>query len=226
MNRKKYSLEDYNKKQGDEDATKIFIVYEGNVKEPNYFEAFNETFLDQKTAYIHHILENNTGVVGNTPLKLKERVESFINNPPTDIKVTPTIEDKYRLVLDVDKHPNEQIIELKKFCEDLNDARLFISNYCFEVWLWAHLDDLEKIESTKSSEIKTELGTIQTGIYPFCFIDINLINDAIKRSEKADLDKNDYFPVVKSTKVYLLIQELLSYSWINKEVIQPKTFED
>ncbi|WP_394775541.1 RloB family protein [Flavobacterium sp.] len=226
MNRKKYSLGDYNKKQENQDATKFFIVYEGNVKEPNYFEAFNETFLDRKTAYIHHILENNTGVVGNTPLKLKERVESFIKNPPKDIKVTPTIEDKYRLVLDVDKHPDAQIIEVKNFCNQLGDAKLFISNYCFEVWLWAHLHDLDKIESTKSAEIKTELGTIQTGIYPFCFMNITLINDAIKRSEMADVDKDNYFPVIKSTKVYLLIQELLSYSLINKEVIEPQTLEE
>ncbi|MCD9574863.1 RloB family protein [Flavobacterium soyae] len=223
MNRKKYSLADYNKEQGDRDATKFFIVYEGNVKEPNYFEAFNETFLDRKTAYIHHILENNTGIIGNTPLKLKERIESFINNPPRDIKVTPTFEDKFRLILDVDKHPGEQIIEVKNFCDKLNDAKLFISNYCFEVWLWAHLEDLDKIESTKSSEIKTELGTIQTGIYPFCFMDINLINDAIQRSKIADTNKDSYFPVIKSTKIYLLIEELLQYSIINTPVINPKT---
>jgi hypothetical protein len=223
MNRKKYSLADYNKEQGHRDATKFFIVYEGNVKEPNYFEAFNETFLDRKTAYIHHILENNTGIIGNTPLKLKERIESFINNPPKDIKVTPTIEDKYRLVLDVDKHPEEQIIEVKIFCDKLNDAKLFISNYCFEVWLWAHLKDLDKIKSTKSSEIKTELGTIQKGIFPFCFMDINLINEAIKRSVIADVNKDNYFPVAKSTKIYILIKELLEYSIINTPVINPKT---
>lgn len=223
MNRKKYSLADYNKEQGDRDATKFFIVYEGNVKEPNYFEAFNETFLDRKTAYIHHILESNTGIVGNTPLKLKERIESFINNPPKDIRVTPTFEDKFRLVFDVDKHPEEQISEVKVFCDKLNDAKLFISNYCFEIWLWAHIKDLDKIESTKSSEIKVELGTNQKGIYPHCFMKIDLINDAIKRSESADIDKDNYFPSEKSTKVYLLMKELLKYSLINTEVIEPQT---
>jgi len=216
MQRRKFKLEDYNKKAPSKDATKYFIIYEGAVKEPNYFEAFNKTFLDVKTAYIHHILENDTDVFGNTPLKLKERAESFIKTPPTGVKVTPSIDDKFRFVLDVDKHPLEHINELKEFCDNLNDANLFISNFCFEVWLWAHIEDLNKITSTKSSQMKSELGRKHNGNYPHCFMGKKLIDKAIQRCKNVDVAH--YFPNEKCSKVYLLIEELLSHSFLNIEV--------
>ncbi|MEO8252919.1 MAG: RloB family protein [Flavobacterium sp.] len=222
MNRKKYSASDYNKAEAFKDATKFFIIYEGTVKEPNYFQAFNEKFLDKKSAYVHHVLEANTGIIGNTPLKLKERAEFFIKNPPADINITPSKEDKFRFVLDVDKHPLIQIEELKTYCGSLLDANLYISNYCFEVWLWSHFKNFEDITSVKSSEMKTELGTLNLNHFPFCFMNIDLINNAIIKSEKADTDKTNYFPVAKSTKVYILMKELLNHSLINNEVIDQK----
>lgn len=223
MNRKKYSASDYNKAEAFQDATKFFIIYEGTVKEPNYFQAFNETFLDKKSAYVHHILEANTGVIGNTPLKLKKRAEFFIKSPPADINITPSKDDKFRFILDVDKHPPIQIKELKTYCDSLFDANLYISNYCFEVWLWAHFKNFEDITSVKSSEMKTELGTLNLNNFPFCFINMDLINDAIIKSEKADTDKNNYFPVAKSTKVYLLMKELLQHVIFSNQVIDLET---
>lgn len=225
MNRKKYSASDYNKAEAFQDATKYFIIYEGAVKEPNYFQAFNETFLDKKSAYVHHILEANTGIIGNTPLKLKERAEFFIKSPPSDIKITPSKEDKFRFVLDVDKHPIIQIEELKDFCNTLFDANLYISNYCFEVWLWIHFKNFEEITSTKSSEMKTELGTLKLERFPFCFMEIDLITDAVTKSEKADTDKNNYFPAEKSTKIYLLMKELLQHVVFSNPVIDPEILE-
>jgi len=218
MLRRKFKIEDYNKNEPLKDATKYFIIYEGLVKEPNYFEAFNQSFLDKKSVYIHHILEFDTGIIGNTPLKLMERAEAFIKTPPKDIKVTPSIDDKYRFVLDVDKHPRDQIDELKIYCDELNNANLFISNFCFEVWLWAHIEELHKISSTKSSELKTELGSLHRGNYPHYFMDINFIYKAIERCEDADINKTNFFPVEKSSKVYVLIKELLEHSFLNLEI--------
>lgn len=210
MQRRKFKLEDYNKSEPSRDATKYFIIYEGAVKEPNYFEAFNTTFLDSKSGYIHHVLEKDTEVFGNTPLKLIERAEAFIKTPPAGIKVTPSADDKFRFVLDVDKHPKEQIYELKNFCESLKDSNLYISNYCFEVWLWAHVQELDKISSNNSKEIKAELGDLQTGNYPHCFMDKKLIKQAIERCKKSDTA--NFFPNKKNSKVYILIEELFNHS--------------
>lgn len=215
MNRKKYSYEDYNKNEPTEDATKFFIVYEGRNKEPNYFEAFNEKLINKKKAFVCHILEEDTGIEGNTPLKLKERVQQFIDRPPLNISITPASDDKFRFVLDYDKHPIEHINELIEFSNQLENSGVYISNYCFEVWLWAHIDDLSKISSAKSSEIKKEFGSIQNFNYPHQFIDISIIKKAIERCKNSDINKDVLIPNQKNSKVYLLIEELLIYSSIN-----------
>lgn len=226
MQRRKYKLDDYNKKEPfDDSCIKFFIIYEGIDKEPNYFEAFKENFIEEKKAYVHHILENESPIKGNMPKNLLDRVTDFINNPPKGLKFTPSKTDKFRFVLDVDKHPLEQIKDLKKYSDSLIDSSLFISNYCFEVWLWFHFETQEKITSTRSKEIKTELGQKQNefGInFPHSYITIKSIKKAIERAEKADLNKDEYFPSEKSTKVYILIKELLEYSIINTPVIDPK----
>lgn len=223
MIRKKYSLNDYNKVDPfDDSCIKFFILYEGIDKEPNYFEAFSKKFLEPKKAYVHHVLENNSPIKGNMPINLKDRAYEFLTNPPKNLKFTPSKTDKLRFILDVDKHPIEQIKELKDFSDNLLDSNLFISNFCFEIWLWFHLDEQDNITSTKSKEIKTELGEKQNQLkissYPHDYISTDLISKAIQRAEKSDLNKDDYFPVEKSTKVYLLIHELLQYSLLNNSV--------
>lgn len=227
MLRRKYNPQEYNKKNPVDDSNiKYFILYEGIDKEPNYFQFFNDVFLEEKRIYVHHILESNTPIKGNMPKNLHERAVDFIKNPPKNLKFTPSADDKFRFVLDVDKHPKKQIEDLKKYSDSLFDSKIFISNYCFEVWLWAHLDELQNIKSTKSSEIKTELGLIQNknGInFPHSYMSANLIREAITRSKKTDLNKEDYFPTEKSTKVYLLIEELLEYSILNESVKNPET---
>lgn len=227
MERKRFSLDDYNKKQAFADATKFFIIYEGEVKEPKYFEAFNRFYLNPKTAYIHHIFENDTEVLGTQPKKLIERAQSFIANPPKDLQVTPTEEDKFRFVLDVDDIEKSEFDELYQFCLSLPDANLFISNYCFEVWLWMHLDDVENIKCSTSADMKTELGEKHTEHkmkrYPTSYLEVERINRAIAHAEKADENSKDYFPREKSTKVYQLMQELLEYAIDNKFVNDPET---
>ncbi|MDV6167632.1 RloB family protein [Flavobacterium sp. DG1-102-2] len=226
MDRKRYSLADYNKKEASVDATKFFIIYEGELKEPKYFEAFNNNFLNPKTACILHVFESDTKIVGSQPKKLIERAVEFIENPPTGLKVTPTLEDKFRFVLDVDDHPTAQFDELKDYCRSLPDANLYISNYCFEVWLYFHLDEQINMSCTSSSEMKTELGEKHTEHklknYPKSYLDIELINNAIDRADKVDVDKENYFPAEKSSKVYLLMKELLEYSIDNNKVKDPE----
>ncbi|AOW08884.1 RloB family protein [Flavobacterium gilvum] len=226
MDRKRYTLDDYNKKESFLDATRFFIVYEGEDKEPKYFGTFNNLFFEPKKASILHVFEKDTNVIGSQPKKLIERAKSFIENPPNYLPVTPSAEDKFRFVLDVDQHPKEEYPELKQYCESLIDADLFISNYCFEIWLLFHLDEPENISCTTSKESKTELGTKHTYSkiknYPKGYLTSDYILKAIKRAEKADINKEDYFPSEKSTKVYLLMKELLKYSLINTQVIDPK----
>lgn len=227
MERKRFKISDYNKKEVFEDATKFFIVYEASVKELEYFETFNYLFFEPKKATILHVLEKDTNIVGSQPKKLIERAASFIKNPPKNLKVTPTEEDKFRFVLDVDDHPIDQFSELENYCKSLQDASLYISNFCFEVWLFFHLDNQVEIKSETSTQMKRELGSKHTEQriknYPKGYLSLERLNKAIERAEKADLDKTNYFPVEKSSKVYLLMKELLEHSILNEEVKNPDT---
>ena len=222
MKRKRFTLLDYNKQDAFEDATRFFIVYEGEVKEPKYFQTLNSSFFEPKKASIIHVLEKDTNVIGSQPKKLIERAKSFIKNPPKDLPITPSADDRYRFVLDVDDHDVDEFFELKIYCEKMVDAHLFISNINFEVWLFFHLEEQEDLKSLTSSQMKTELGKKHTQSkiknYPQGYLTPERINKAIERAEKADLNKEDYFPVEKSSKVYLLMKELLEYSILNKSI--------
>ncbi|WP_324067294.1 MAG: RloB family protein [Flavobacterium sp.] len=225
MERKKFKIDDYNKREPFKDATKFFVVYEGE-KELNYFQLFNYLFLPPEKASIIHVLEKDT-IVGSQPKKLIERADFFIKNPPKDISVTPSEDDKFRFVLDVDQHPADQFNELYEYCNKLNDANLYISNICFEVWLYFHLDKREKILSNSSSEMKTELGAKHTELkiknYPRGYLTSERIKKAIEEAENADNDKTNFFPIKNSSKVYLLMQELLKHSILNEDVNNPET---
>jgi hypothetical protein len=187
MLRKRFSIDDYNKKAAFEDATKFFIVYEAEKKELKYFETFNYLFFEPKKATILHVLEKDTEIIGSQPKKLIERAKSFIENPPKDLKITPTEEDKFRFVLDVDDHPIEQFAELNEYCKSLIDSSLYISNFCFEVWLYFHLDDQEKIVSKNSSQMKTELGEKHTekkiNNYPKGYLTTDRIKKQLKEQK-------------------------------------------
>lgn len=227
MQRRKYTPLEYNKKEPTDDSNiKYFILYEGIDKEPNYFQFFNETFLDNKRVYVHHILESNSPIKGNMPKNLLERAKDFISNPPEDIKFTPSETDKFRFVIDVDKHPQKQIEDLNNFSSNFVDSKVYISNYCFEIWLWLHLDEIKNISSDKCKGLKKELGDKQNemGInFPVDYMKIDLIKKAIQKAEDSDTDKKEYFPKEKSTKVYLLIKELLEYSILTEPVNNPET---
>jgi hypothetical protein len=212
MSRRKYSYNDYNKSKPRREATKYFIIYEGKSKEPNYFEAFNEKFIDNKLAYVCHVLEEDTGVIGNTPLKLIERAEKFLKEPPVNIKVTPAKDDRFRFVIDVDRHPSNHLKELKAYCTTLDNGEVYISNFCFEIWLWAHYYELSDIQSTNSKEMKTELGTITIAQYPHSFMEVELITNAIARCKSFDTNVEDFIPEVKTSKVYQLIEELIPFT--------------
>jgi RloB-like protein len=226
MIRKGHKLEDYNKVDTNKDATKFFLIYEGSKREPIYFGFFNAKYLNPKTACILHVFENDTDVVGSQPKKLIERAKAFIDNPPKNLATTPSPEDKFRFVLDVDNHPIEQFGELKAYCESLSDGNLYISNYCFEVWLWFHMDSHESIVCDSSAGMKTLLGEKHAEEkmknYPKGYLEAERLNEAIRRAEVADTNKGDYFPVEKSTKVYLLMQELLGYAIESKTVKDPE----
>lgn len=220
MNRK---ILNYNKSESFDDDLLFFIVYEGE-REIHYFERLNNEYLNGRKIRVYHITEENSSIIGSQPKKLIKRAKAFKKNPPKNIYISDN--DKIRFVLDVDKHPIEEYPELYEYCKSLKDANLFISNICFEVWLYFHLDEQQNIKSSTSKQMKTEFGEKHAehkiNNFPKGYMKPELIYKAIERAKQADIDKENYFPAEKSTKVYQLMEELLQYSILNNDVEQPE----
>ena len=71
--------------------------------------------------------------------------------------------------------------------------------------------------------LKRSLAGIKDDILPASLAGrVQGLEKAIERAKIADTNKDDFFPIEKSTKVYLLMEELLKYSILNKEVNNPE----
>ena len=75
--------------------------------------------------------------------------------------------------------------------------------------------------------MKTELGVKHTELkiknYPKGYLTAERIKKAIEEAENADEDKTNYFPAQNSSKLYLLMKELLIHSILNEDVNNPET---
>jgi len=194
----------YKRREAFKDASMIIIGYEGQSKEPKYFNKMEQELLAPRKAFIHPLPPVNGE---SAPKKVLERVKTFVDDPKRGVNIEPA--DKIWFVLDVDRYPIEQFEEINTFCSENDQRNLAISNPCFEIWLWMHFDGAEKVSSTKPKDLKQELHEKTTSLN-FGGDYTPLIDSAVQRAKVADKSSN-YFPNEKSSKVYLLIEELLKH---------------
>ena len=194
----------YEKRESYLDAKMIIIGYEGKDKEPKYFSQLEEKLLEPRKAFIHPLPPSNGE---SAPKKVLERVKQFVEDPYRGVNIEPG--DTIWFVLDVDKYPKEQFDQLNNYCGQNEQRNLAISNPCFEIWLWLHLDDADNISSTNSNDLKKELHQMTTdkgfnGDYtPW-------VEHALEKATKID-NSASFYPSHKTTKVYLLVNELLKH---------------
>jgi len=201
MERKSLS---YQRREAFEDAYMIIIGYEGKRKEPKYFYQLEEKLIEPRKAFIHPLPPINGE---SAPKKVLERVKAFINDPQRGVNIEQN--DIVWFVLDVDRYPLEQFEKINEFCNENDKRNLAISNPCFEIWLWMHFADISKVKSKTSKELKEELQNI-TSSQSFNGDYTPLIDKAVERARNVD-DSITYFPNERSTKVYLLVEDLLKY---------------
>lgn len=201
MDRKSLS---YKRREAFKDASMIIIGYEGKRKEPKYFNKLEQELLEPRKAFIHPLPPINGE---SAPKKVLERVKAFVNDPKRGVNIED--KDKVWFVLDVDKYPIEQFEQINEFCKEKEQRNLAISNPCFEIWLWMHFEDTDKVTSITSQDLKHELH-LKTTSLNFGGNYTSFIDGAIIRAKKVDSSSN-YFPAEKSTKVYQLVEELLKH---------------
>lgn len=194
----------YLRREAFKDASMIIIGYEGQKTEPKYFKRLEQNMLEPRKAFIHPLPPINGE---SAPKKVLERVKAFVNDPKRGVNIEA--KDNIWFVLDVDRYPIEQYEQVNTFCAENKQRNLAMSNPCFEIWLWMHFEEAKKVTSTKPKDLKYELHLKSVSLNfngdytPF-------VEQAITRAKESDKTSN-YFPVEKSSKVYLLVEELLKH---------------
>lgn len=124
-------------------------------------------------------------------------------------------EDELWFVLDKDRWSDVQIREIFEFCEQRPNWNIVVSNPCFEVWLYFHKKiDINVSKSRLCNDFKQEISTFNRGGYhPLRYI--GEISVATENVRLADNDTRHFMPDHKRTKVYKLIESMMSFVGVN-----------
>lgn len=211
---------DYEKKKPYKNAHKIYIVCEGSLNEPNYFEFFRG-------------LSSNLEIIpipskdGKTdPVKLMERAKSIFVENDHCFELDYSQGDTVWFVIDTDTWKEEGKIDtLRSFCEKINRYipwleikttqypawRVAQSNPCFEIWLYYHSYNTKPIEKDVSDcvSFKEYVNKAYNGGFDYEYDPINLPK-AIKNSE-LNFEMQEGGVGVYSTEMHLLGDEILGF---------------
>ena len=178
------------------DSTLFVIATEGAVREKEYFEE-----LGSRSSRIRIKVLNQQDQHRCSPKWVLDCAATYSS------EIGLVNEDQLWLVMDVDRWPENQLREIDHACSNNDNWNLALSNPCFEVWLYMHIDDISTSTSTTCGELKTELGQKFKGGYSKReFVD--RIDLAHGRAERTDDQPNHFIPSRMRTKLYLLTKEV------------------
>jgi len=178
------------------DAILFVIACEGAIREKEYFE-----FLGTRSSQIKiTVLENKDG--NSAPKWVLDSAARYVEEK--DLRD----DDQLWFVMDIDRWPDDQLRAIHEECEKRTNWYMALSNPCFEVWLYMHVDDIQNSTSATAQELKTELNSkIKGGYNKRIFIPA--IREAHRQS--AALDDNDHFmPKFMRTKMHLLTGQIFA----------------
>jgi len=174
------------------DYSLFAIACEGTEREPDYFRLFDGT--DRIKV---DIIEDGEG---SAPSKVLARVADYVR----ENQLNAEFGDSLWCVIDKDKWPQEQIEELRAFCNQKDNWHLIISNPSIEIWLLYHkIADLTGLNITTAQDAKRALDGIEKGGYYYIKY-LPLMLKAIENASHADTNPDGYMPELLQTKVYQL----------------------
>lgn len=186
----------YKRGEPHRDATLFVIACEGAVREKEYFE-----HLGRYSSHIRvKVLENKDN--NSAPKWLLDSAARFAG------EMQLVNEDQLWFVMDVDHWPDAQLRAINQVCETKSNWFMAVSNPCFEVWLYMHLDDIHNSIANDCRELKAELPYKMKGGYSVIRF-VPLVRAAHARSLALDDNPEHYIPENMRTKMHLLTAELL-----------------
>ncbi len=186
----------YKKGKPYKDSRLFVIACEGKTEVP-YFEALVGHSQRLKVILLPPKDDNLSA-----PKWVRNRAATYIEEFPLKGK-----DDELWFIMDVDRWKKEVLIEIIKDCQENEKWFIGLSNPCFEVWLYAHLNDLNNLKIETCKEIKKML---KKNYSPTLFAQKH-VDQAIKYSIAKETDPNSDFPFKYETKLHLLAQKILSF---------------
>jgi len=185
------------------DTNLIIIATEGNKREQHYFTM--DLFTNNKKIQIQIIpaFDNKS-----SPKDVLDKLHEYTSDFQFDE------DDQFWLVIDKDRWDKAGLYEIISLCNDSN-YRVALSNPCFELWLLLHfrkVAELDLNDSMSSTDIKNifnpQLADRDEGSYDATFA--RWVPHALEEAPKLDKHPNAPFPDCPGTRVYKLVEQLVS----------------
>jgi hypothetical protein len=196
----------YKRGEPHRDATLFVIACEGAVREKEYFE-----HLGEYSSRIRIKVLDQDGGHKSAPKWIQDAAARYVDE--TGLKV----EDQLWLVMDIDRWKIDAFHEMQQICVAQGNWNLALSNPCFEVWLYMHVDDIRNCQATDCQGLKRALATIIKGGYNKATF-IKLIRDAHHRSSQLDMNSDHFMPDFMRTKMHRLSGQLLDAIGMNSRI--------
>jgi hypothetical protein len=178
------------------DSTYFVIVCEGAKTEIEYFQNFK--IVKQQRVKIVSVApsENKSAPKWVLDQAVKKSEEIGLNE-----------DDQLWIVTDTDRWKTEHLRTIQDACDQTKNWHFVVSNPCFEVWLHAHVQDLENLsEGSSCQNLKKEFNQFKVdGQFSQPLRNLPL---AIERARRIDISQH-FIPDSLRTKVYLLVEELI-----------------
>ena len=186
----------YKRGEAYRDSSFFVIVCEGAKTEISYFENFQR--IEQQRVKIRTFAPNENK---SSPKWVLDQGVSIVE------ELGLNENDQVWFVTDKDRWRFEDLNLIETACQNQINWNFVISNPCFEVWLHAHVQDLEEIsEGSSCQHLKHEFDQFRVNkMYVKPLQNLKL---AIKRAKKVD-NPDHFMPDPLRTRVYLLVEELI-----------------
>jgi RloB-like protein len=173
----------------------IVLAVEGEHTEEQYFKPLRNGKIDLE------ILSTENGF--SAPQHIEERMDSFLATN------RGLVGGEFWLVLDVDRHH-----ALQEVCAQAvqKGYRLAVSNPCFELWLWLHLEEVDnnlKTCSQLETALRSRLGGYNKSNLPVADFHSN-ISTAIERAKALTGSNISPIPAFPGTQIYQLMEQILT----------------
>jgi hypothetical protein len=203
----------YERRPPSRDARLFVIFCEGEKREIQYFQYFEEISSKIKILTVKREESDGTDPV-NLFLKAKKQIVCSVENPDPQILINDA--DQVWFVIDTDLW-GKKIVDLRHQCSNYNNWSVAQSNPSFEVWLYYHFFTIkpDTAEISQYNSWKDFLNSKLPGGFDSRKHPV-YIKEAIINAETIFTCDNDNSPEISTTEVFRLAKEI--YKLVGAEI--------